>query len=103
MAWIKVAKIGELPPGSVMEIARGEDLYAVCNVGGEIRALSGVCPHQGGPLGEGALSGSLVTCPWHMWEFDSETGICTFSDDVRIPIYPVRLENDTILADLPSA
>jgi hypothetical protein len=59
MPWIKLAKTTDLPPGSLMEIARGDDLYAVCNVDGEIRALSGVCPHQGGPLGEGALNGNL--------------------------------------------
>jgi nitrite reductase (NADH) small subunit len=103
MPWTKLAKLDELPPGSVMEVARGEDLYAVCNAGGEIRALSGVCPHQGGPLGEGALNGNVVTCPWHMWEFDSATGICTLNDEVRVPTYPVRVENDTIMADLPRA
>jgi nitrite reductase (NADH) small subunit len=101
MPWTKLANVGELPPGSVIEIARGEDLYALCNVDGEIRALSGVCPHRGGPLGEGALNGGLISCPWHMWEFDSATGICALNDGVRGPTYPVRLEDDTIVADLP--
>jgi nitrite reductase (NADH) small subunit len=103
MAWVKLANIRELPPGSVIEIARGGDLYALCNVGGEIRALSGVCPHQGGPLGEGALNGDLITCPWHMWEFDSATGVCPMNDEVSVPTYPVRTEGGSIMADLPRA
>jgi len=86
-----------------MEIARGDDLYAVCNVGGEIRALSGVCPHQGGPLGEGALNGNLITCPWHMWEFDSATGACAFFGGPTIATYPVRVEDGAILADISRA
>ena len=103
MPWIKLAALTDLPPGTVIEVERGEDLYALCNVNGEIRALSGVCPHQGGPLGEGTLNGNLITCPWHMWEFDSTTGACGFFGGPRIPIYPVRIENGAILADIPRA
>jgi len=103
MAWTKVAKVSELPAGALIEIERGEDIFALCNVEGEIRAMSGVCPHQGGPLGEGMLNGSLVTCPWHMWEFDSATGVCSFSSEVTIPTYPVRVENDQVLVDIPDA
>ena len=84
-----------------MEYERGQELYAVCNVNGEIRALSGVCPHQGGPLGEGALDGAMITCPWHMWEFDSETGQCTLNPDLRIPVYTARLHGDAVEVDLP--
>jgi len=100
MAWTKLAALDELPPGSLMEVERGEDLVALCNVEGEVRALCGICPHQGGPLGEGALNGDLVTCPWHMWEFHSGTGTCALNADLTIPTYPVRIENGEILVDL---
>lgn len=103
MAWTKLATVRELPPGSLIEIERGDDLYAICNVEGGIRAISGVCPHQGGPLGAGHLNGTLVTCPWHMWEFDSSTGACAFNPDLKIPVYAVRVEGDEVLVDLPNA
>ena len=65
-------------PVRLLEIVRGNDLYALCNVDGEVRAMAGVCPHHGGPLGQGALDGALVTCPWHAWQFDSATGaVCS--------------------------
>ncbi len=102
MAWEKLTALDELPPGSLMEAERGEDVYAICNVGGEVRALSGVCPHQGGPLGEGVLAGGLITCPWHMWEFDSATGGCTFDESVKVPVYSVRVENGAVLVDIPA-
>ena len=101
MPWIKLASLDELPPGSLIEAERGEEIYALCNVGGSVRALSGVCPHRGGPLGEGSLEGDIITCPWHMWEFHSATGACAFGDDVRVPTYPVRVERNEILVDLP--
>jgi nitrite reductase (NADH) small subunit len=101
MSWRKLASLDELPEGSLLEIVRGNDLYAICNVAGEVRAMSGVCPHHGGPLGQGALEGSFVTCPWHAWQFDSASGACAFNSELRIPTYPVRIEADQILADLP--
>ena len=60
MAWTKFAVLADLPPGALREVERGNDRYALCNVGGEVRALAGDCPHQGGPLGEGALNGELM-------------------------------------------
>jgi nitrite reductase/ring-hydroxylating ferredoxin subunit len=102
MALTKLAVIADLPPGGLLEVEHGDDFrYALCNVEGEIRALGGDCPHQGGPLGEGALNGSLVTCPWHMWEFESSTGACTFNPAVKVATYGVRVTDGDVLVDLP--
>jgi len=92
--------IAELPPGSLIEVEREGAVFALCNVNGEFRALSGTCPHQGGPLGEGTLNGELVTCPWHMWEFDSASGACGFNGVIKVPVYPVRVEGNDVLVDL---
>jgi nitrite reductase/ring-hydroxylating ferredoxin subunit len=101
MAWTKVAGTSELPPGTLIEVVEGEELYAVCNIDGEIRALSGRCPHQGGPLGQGVIEGNLITCPWHAWQFDSATGACDFDAGGSIPTYPVRVEAGEVLVNLP--
>jgi len=101
MAYTKLASLDELPEGALLEIVQGSDVYALCNVSGEIRAISGACPHHGGPLGQGALEGSIVTCPWHAWQFDSGTGACVFNDEVRVPTYPVRIDAGEILVNLP--
>ena len=100
MGFVKVARLSEVPPGTAIEVVRGTDLLAVCNVDGEIRATSGVCPHAGGPLGQGALNGGYLTCPWHMWQFDSKTGQCDFNPAVRIPVYPIRVEKNQIFVDM---
>jgi len=103
MSWTRIAAISEVPPGEVIETLHEGDPYAVCNVGGEVRVLSGVCPHAGGPLGNGAIDAGTITCPFHGWEFDSATGVCLTDDTVTVPTYPVRLEDGEILADLPEA
>jgi len=100
MAWTKLATVAELPSGELIEVERGEARYALCNVAGEIRAIHGVCPHHGGPLGEGALNGNLVACPWHMWEFDSKTGACAMNPELVIPTYEVTIEGADVMVNL---
>jgi nitrite reductase/ring-hydroxylating ferredoxin subunit len=101
MAFVKVGSASALSPGSVMEASLGEDYYAICNVAGHIHALAGTCPHSGGPLGQGALNGANLACPWHAWEFDCQTGAHDFNPAVRVQTFAVQVVGDDILVDLP--
>ena len=93
--------LSQLAPGSVVEASFGEDRYAICNVGGRIHALAGACPHRGGPLGQGAINGADLTCPWHGWEFDCRTGVHDYNPAVQVATFPVRVVGDDILIDTP--
>jgi nitrite reductase (NADH) small subunit len=99
MAFVKVYSLGKLPPDSVTEVMVGGTLMALCNVGGEVRAVGGVCPHEGGPLGMGAMHDEKVVCPWHAWEFNTRTGELDCGWNTFVPVYPVRIEGDDILVD----
>jgi nitrite reductase (NADH) small subunit len=99
MAFIKVGSLSALPPGSVMEVVLGEDSYAVCNQNGEIHALSGICPHAGGPLGQGTLQDSSLVCPLHEWSYNCTTGENDFDPEVKLDCFAVKVEGDDILLD----
>lgn len=73
----KLAEVSDIPEGKsiVVRDAAGREI-ALYNVKGEIYGLENVCPHMGGPLGEGDIENCLVTCPWHGWLFDIKTGAC---------------------------
>ena len=103
MSFVKVGSLAALPPGSVMKVEVGPDSFAICNAGGEVHALEGICPHAGGPLGEGALNGTTLVCPWHSWEYDCRTGVNTFDDSVKLEKFPVRINGDDILIDARAA
>ena len=83
-----------------MEVIVGERVFALFNVEGTFFALDGVCPHQGGPLAEGDVTGCIVTCPWHGWQFDVRTGQHQLSATIRQPTLPVRIEGDAVLVEL---
>ena len=101
MPLVKVARLSELPAGSVIEVAVGPDSYAICNAAGRVTALSGVCLHRGGPLGQGAIHGNHVVCPWHAWEWDCQTGANDFDPAKKVATFEVRIEGDDILLQLP--
>ncbi len=101
MAFVKVGSLAKLPPGSLAQVEVGENTFALCNVNGELHAMDGICPHAAGPLGQGALHGHTVVCPWHGWEFDCRTGSLDVDPDFQIPTFAVKVEGDDILIDVP--
>src|ERR1700722_14567262 len=98
--WTRIAAARDCLPGTALELAAGERVIALFNVDGAFHALDGICPHQGGPLGEGDLAGCVVTCPWHGWQFDVRTGQNQLSTRIVQPRFPVRVEDDAIWVDL---
>ena len=101
MPFVKVAAASALPPGQVMEAEVNGNTYAVCNVAGELRAFDGVCPHAGGPLGQGNIEDGRLICPWHAWEYDGLTGVNDYDESVKLASFPVKVEAGDILIDVP--
>lgn len=101
MPLVKFGPVDSLPPGGVAELENNGSPYAICNVDGKVFCTEGVCPHAGGPLGQGTLNGSMLVCPWHGWEFDCRSGVNDFDEDVQIQTYPVVVQNGDLFVDLP--
>lgn len=92
-----VAKVGEIADGEAKLIEIDGREIALFNVGGEYYALDNECTHVGGPLGEGDIDGSTVTCPWHGAEFDIKTGeVLGPPAEENVRCYKVIVEGDTI-------
>ena len=101
MPWHKVAAIDACPPGRSLEVVIVDRVLALFNVDGRFFALDGVCPHQGGPLGEGDLTGCVVTCPWHGWQFDVTTGQHQLNRNVTQPRFATKIEDGSVWIELP--
>jgi nitrite reductase (NADH) small subunit len=95
--YVKVATTGEIPSGSGMTVEVADKPIAVFNCAGTFYAIDDTCPHQGGPLGEGELDGTIVTCPWHEWRYDVRTGVNTDDAACKVQAYPVKVEGEDIL------
>jgi nitrite reductase (NADH) small subunit len=98
--FVKVAQTSEIPVGQGKCVEVDDKRIAIFNLDGTFYAIDDVCPHQGGPLGEGELDGKVVTCPWHGWEYDITTGINMFETDVKQDQFEVKVEGDDILVSV---
>lgn len=96
-----VAAAEDLPPGATCTADLGGRPVVVTNVDGHLVAVDGVCPHAGGPLGEGRLDGGLLQCPWHRALFDLRTG-APCRGPARKPLrrYPVRVDGGLVVVTL---
>ena len=98
---VRVARLPEVPPGTGLAVYAGGVDIALFNLDGEIVAIGSECPHQSGSLGDGQLDGEIVTCPLHGWEFDARTGGCMTVPGELVPRFPVRVDGDAIVVELP--
>jgi nitrite reductase (NADH) small subunit len=100
MAFLRAVKTGEVPPGMIRELQLDGKVIALANVEGKFYAVNNVCLHRGGPLGQGELSGKIVTCPWHGWQYDVTTGKVAMNPAVGVEIYKVEVRGDDIYIDV---
>ena len=104
-SWVDVGASEELCQKPVQQVMLGRTRIALTYKDGQFGAISGVCNHVGGPLGEGVLSGDYVVCPWHYWKFHCRTGQGEpgFEED-RVPAHDVRVDNGRVLVQpVPSS
>ena len=94
---VRVAKVFEIPMGSAKVVVVLGHPVAVFHLEDAFYAVSNVCLHRGGPIGEGALDGPVVTCPLHGWEYDVRTGKNVANPLARLRTYAVRIEGDDVL------
>jgi cell fate regulator YaaT (PSP1 superfamily)/nitrite reductase/ring-hydroxylating ferredoxin subunit len=92
----QVGRIDDLPEGRGRQVDVEGGSIALFNVGGTIHATESRCPHSGGPLGEGEIEGSIVTCPLHQWRFDVASGQCQHLPAVKLKRYDVKIDNGDI-------
>jgi nitrite reductase/ring-hydroxylating ferredoxin subunit len=95
--FVDVCPLSELEPGTTREALVGDKAVAVVNVEGDVYAVSNICLHRGGPLGQGFVQGSLLLCPWHAWAFDPKTGVSDVNPDMKLSCYEVKVEDGRIL------
>jgi nitrite reductase/ring-hydroxylating ferredoxin subunit len=94
--YVTVARADELPPGTVTAVRAGDAEIALAHVNGRFCAVQGRCLHLQGPLGEGRLEGSVLTCPWHGWQYDVCTGLNEFDHAIQLETYEVRVQDGNV-------
>ena len=96
----RVGSLAELLTGKPMKAKVAGRNVAVFRIEGEVVVTNGRCPHASGPLHEGEIEGTVLTCPWHGWTYDLRTGACAEDPSLTLEIYPSTIVGDDILVTL---
>jgi nitrite reductase/ring-hydroxylating ferredoxin subunit len=100
--FVTVARVDDLASGELLGVRLDGHAICLANVDGHFYGVAATCPHLGGPLAQGELKGSVLTCPWHMAQFNVRTG-CVLRGPARtdLPTYEVRVAGDEIRVAVP--
>lgn len=102
MSWIKITETKNIPLREGRSVRIGSEEIAVFNLGDRFAAIENRCPHSGGPLCDGIVSGSAVVCPLHGWKICLETGnILKPQIPVFVEVYPTEIQNGVVMVDVP--
>ena len=98
---IKVAHTAQVASGQRRLVRFEGQEVALFNHEGTIYAISNTCPHSTGPLVEGRLHGTILTCPWHGAQFDITNGLCLGGPVTsNVTTYAVQVKNDGIYLEV---
>lgn len=101
MRWIEIGTLDDVPSRGARCVNTPEGRIAVFRTtGDQVFALEDHCPHKGGPLSQGMVHGSSVTCPLHAWVISLETGKALGADEGTVRTVPARLEGGRIFIAL---
>jgi nitrite reductase/ring-hydroxylating ferredoxin subunit/DMSO/TMAO reductase YedYZ heme-binding membrane subunit len=99
-AWLDVAGVEEIPEGRAKVVCiKDKERIAIFRNKDSFSALTNVCAHQGGPVGEGRIVNGCVTCPWHGYQYQPEDGCSPPPFTEKIATYPIRVVAGRIQID----
>ena len=97
--FVAVCQVDDIPEKRARIFFLAGERVAVFRYDGRVSAVSNVCQHQNGPLGEGKIIDGCITCPWHGFQYRPEDGASPPPFVEKVPTFRVRVEGDQVLID----
>ena len=97
--WVDAGPFADIPENRARILSAGGERIAVFRYGGEVSAVSNLCAHQNGPLGEGAVIDGCITCPWHGYQYDPASGRSLPPFTEKIATFRTRIRNGRVEVD----
>lgn len=97
--WLDIGPLETMPEREPVLRKHGSRRFVCVRHGDSVHALDDRCPHQGFPLSRGSVNDRVLTCEWHNWKFELETGACTFGGE-PVRRYPTRVEGGRVHLDV---
>lgn len=101
MNWVSIGSLSDIPRRGARCVDTPEGKIAIFRTADDqVYAIDDHCPHKGGPLSQGIVHGTAVTCPLHSWVISLETGKALGADEGAVRTIPVRVEGERLFIAL---
>lgn len=92
--WLDIGPVDQIAPGTArtLPVAGGDEIAVFRTLRNEVYALVNRCPHKHGPLSQGIVHGTVVTCPLHSWNISLKTGEVLGDDEGCVPTVPMKVD-----------
>ena len=94
--FIDACAVADIPENRARIVCLSGERVAIFKYEGKISAVSNVCQHQNGPLGEGKIVSGCITCPWHGYQYLPETGASPPPFTEKVPTFNMRVRNGRV-------
>ena len=104
--WVRITRSENVPLREGRAVCIGTREIAIFNLGDRFLATDNRCPHNGGPLCDGIVTGSSVVCPLHAWKVNLQSGCVerpAHGKDHCVATYPTRIDDGVLVVGLPVA
>jgi nitrite reductase/ring-hydroxylating ferredoxin subunit len=98
-AFVDVCAVDDIPDRRARTVCVSGERVAVFKYDGRVSAVSNVCRHQNGPLGEGKIVDGCIVCPWHGYEYRPADGCAPPPFSEKLPTFAVKVVNGRVLID----
>ena len=104
MSLVELIAVDRCRPRGGTFVEKDGHEYAVflMDNGETVRVIDNSCPHASGNLAGGDVENNVVSCPWHQWQFDLTSGVCTHSDQAVVQTYPATIRDGKVWIDRPA-
>lgn len=89
--FVYVCRVEQIPEKRAAIVSLSGERVAVFRYDGKVSAISNVCQHQNGPLGEGRIIGDCITCPWHGYQYLPDSGASPPPFTEKVPTFRARV------------
>jgi len=104
MAFVRVARVDQLPVGKGLQVEAGGKKLALFRVEAGVYALDALCPHRHAPLAQGKCEGEVLICPWHDAKFELSSGkVLCGPATTGVTSYPTEIRRSKVFVDVPGA
>jgi sulfoxide reductase heme-binding subunit YedZ len=97
--FIDACAVADIPEKRARLVCVSGERVAIFKYDGKVAAVSNVCQHQNGPLGEGKIVDGCITCPWHGYQYLPETGASPPPFNEKVSTFHVRVREGRVLVD----